>query len=774
MKYNNLAVKKEFKTLNCVLVQSQDMKAADMIKLFKKDPRVKSVSLNYAKHLESCGGTVPDDPYIIDQWAHHNIGRVAMVTPVLDADMDSVNAWDVQTGSADVVVAVIDTGVDYTHPDLNDNMWINPGEIAGDGIDNDGNGYIDDIYGIDTGNGDSDPMDYHGHGSHVAGIAAAEGNNGEGVSGINWNAGIMAIKGFDESEGVMYTDAEVEAIDYIIAMKNSGVNIVAVNASYGYTGEPDEAERAAIEALGNAGILFVAAAGNDGADNDSNYPADTHYPSSYDLDNIISVAASMVNDELALFSSYGAVTVDLAAPGGAVLSTYLGSESWYDPGEGDVFFDDMESGADNWTTTGTWAVTEEDSYSPTHAWSDSPGADYVESTEYELVSNDIDLGGIEDEVTLGFAAKTDLEYSYDKLEIYYYIPASDPIEWALTDEKAFSGEMAWSDSPDENYPNHSDNHLISPVIDLSSSGDNTQLSFMLTGLSESNYDYLKIYFSADSGLTWSEAQVEIDGLYSNWTEITLDIPAEYRVAGFKTAFVLESDYSIQKDGYYIDDVKIIEGETVYFEDDMESGAGGWEIIETPGSGEDEGWKYIGRITGNSKGAWYRYNVSIEKKYNWEHFRVKFVLDADGSVNYDGVYLDNFGVGFGIEEPSYAFMCGTSMAAPQVTGAAALVAAQYPADDFTAVKTRILDGVDPIESMEGKLVTGGRLNLRTAITVAPVPGDLDCDDDVDRDDYLIFRTVYGIDFGEIGYLPEADLNHDGFTNRIDYRILRGLR
>jgi subtilisin family serine protease len=775
MKYNNLIVKKRFDTLNCVLVKSRDMKAADMIKLFKKDPRVKSVSLNYAKHLKGCGGTVPDDPYIIDQWAHHNVGWIAPITPVLDADMDSVDAWDIQTGSSDVVVAVIDTGVDYTHPDLNDNMWVNPGEIAGNGIDDDGNGYVDDIYGIDTGNDDSDPMDYHGHGSHVAGIVAAEGNNEQGVAGVNWNACIMALKGFDEEEDVMYTDAEVEAINYIIAMKDAGINVVAVNASYGYTGPEDAVEKAAIEALGDAGILFVAAAGNDSTDNDTGYPGNTHYPSSYNLDNIISVAASMVNDELALFSNYGAATVDLAAPGGRILSTYLGTDSWYNPGEGnDAFYDDMESGTGNWTTTGTWDITEEQALSPTHAWSDSPGADYVESTEYELISNDIDLGGVEDEVTLGFAAKFKLESYWDKLKIYYYAPATDPIEWALTDEKACSGEFAWSDSPDGDYPDYSDNWLISQVIDLSSAGHDTQLVFMLTGITESGYDYLKIYFSADSGATWSEAQMEIDGNYPDWTEFTIPVPADYRVAGFKAAFVLDSDLSIQKDGCYIDDVEVKDGETEYFADDMESGAGDWATEGTPGSGEEEGWKYIGYITGDSEGKWYLYNASIDKKYNWEHFRVKFVLDADYSINYDGVYLDNIGIGFGEEEPAYAYMCGTSMAAPQVAGAAALVAAEYPADGSAALKTRILDGVDPIGSMAGRLVTGGRLNLRTAITTAPIPGDLDCDDDVDKNDYLIFRGAYRGEFGEAGYLPAADLNHDGFTNMIDYRIFRTLR
>jgi hypothetical protein len=197
-------------------------------------------------------------------------------------------------------------------------------------------------------------------------------------------------------------------------MKNRGVNVVAVNASYGCYSCYNEVLRAAIADLGNAGILFIAAAGNEAVNTDS-IP---HYPSSYDLPNVISVAATDHNDSLAWFSNYGATTVDLAAPGTSILSTYWWTD--YTPGQGsDRFFDSMESGSIGWVSDALWAITNEQHQSPTHSWSDSPDENYANNTSSSLTTPSIDLNGVTEPHSVGFSARYDLEENYDFLDIYY-------------------------------------------------------------------------------------------------------------------------------------------------------------------------------------------------------------------------------------------------------------------------------------------------------------------------------------------------------------------
>ena len=257
----------------------------------------------------------PNDTSFPMQWGLHNTGQ-SNGTP--DADIDAPEAWDVFTGSQQVVVASLDTGIDYTHPELSAQMWVNSGEIPGDGIDNDANGYVDDIHGIDTVNNDSDPMDDNYHGTHTAGIFGAIGNNGAGLAGVNWDVGIMAIKFLDE-EGDGATSDVIEALNYITMMKTRSidpVNVVVTNSSWGGTGF-SALLHDAISASIDAGILFVTAAGNDSKNNDQI----EFYPSTFNHDGIISVAATTRTDNLADFSNYGSTTVDLGAPGENIYST---------------------------------------------------------------------------------------------------------------------------------------------------------------------------------------------------------------------------------------------------------------------------------------------------------------------------------------------------------------------------------------------------------------------------------------------------------------------
>ncbi|MBW3538939.1 MAG: S8 family serine peptidase [Planctomycetes bacterium] len=269
-------------------------------------------------------------------WGLNNLGHeFGTVKGTAGVDIDAAKAWDVTTGSSNVVVAVIDTGVDYTHPDLAGNIWTNVGEVGGvAGEDDDGNGYVDDIYGWDFHNNDNDPMDDHSHGTHVAGTIGAVGNNdsstssGTAIVGVAWDVSIMGLK-FLSGSGSGSTSNAIRALDYATWMRNEyiassgtrGANVLVTNNSWGGGGY-DQALKDAIDRSGAVGTLFVAAAGNGdflgrGQDNDSK----AHYPSSYTSENIIAVAATDRNDNYASFSNYGATSVDLAAPGVEIWST---------------------------------------------------------------------------------------------------------------------------------------------------------------------------------------------------------------------------------------------------------------------------------------------------------------------------------------------------------------------------------------------------------------------------------------------------------------------
>jgi subtilisin family serine protease len=273
------------------------MTVADGIALYKQNPNVEHAEPNYRYRAE----VIPNDPMYPQLW-----GMTRISAPT---------AWNASTGSYGTVVAVLDTGVDYTHPDIAANMWVNPFEIPENDADDDGNGYVDDIHGINALDGSGDPMDDNGHGTHVAGTIGAVGNNSIGVVGVNWNVRIMALKFLDD-EGLGTTAGAIECLEYVYLMKMLGVNIRAINHSWGGV-ENSQALWESIFACGLRNIVSVCAAGNDGLDNDK-WP---HYPSNFELSCIISVAASDQGDGRAYFSNWGATSVDLAAPGVGILST---------------------------------------------------------------------------------------------------------------------------------------------------------------------------------------------------------------------------------------------------------------------------------------------------------------------------------------------------------------------------------------------------------------------------------------------------------------------
>ncbi len=318
------------------------------ISRYVADPAVEVAEPNFRLHLLQA---VPNDPLFPDQWGLHNTGQYfpiadpppAEAAGTLDADIDAPEAWSVTTGSPDTVIAVIDSGIDLTHPDLTPSLWVNTDEIPGNGLDDDLNGYPDDVNGWDFEDNDPAPQDLDGHGTHVAGIIAAAANNGVGGAGVCPGCRVMALRSALDLEG------EMAAIAYAI---DNGADVINMSFGNGYF---SLLERVAIAVAGESGILVVVAAGNElsvsdrlVADNDMALSIDIdgdgaldccpEYPASYDLPNIISVAASNAADQYGYstgcaleagrilpgcsFTNVGHESVDLAAPGVDVLSTY--------------------------------------------------------------------------------------------------------------------------------------------------------------------------------------------------------------------------------------------------------------------------------------------------------------------------------------------------------------------------------------------------------------------------------------------------------------------
>jgi subtilisin family serine protease len=286
-----------------------------VVQLLTSAPGVRYAEPDYLSELAA----TPNDPSFPIQWAYQNTGQtVNGVAGTAGDDEKAVAAWNVTTGSRNIVIGEVDTGVEYTHPDLAANIWTNPGGIGGCPAGTHG-------YNVLTGT--CDPMDddvqYGGHGTHVAGIMGAVGNNGVGVTGVNWTTTILPVK-WVGANGNNATSDLITALDWLLQAKQEGVNIRVVNDSTVFVGTAySQTLSDEIDLLGQNGILFVTAAGNTGDNNDN--PAVRRYPCGYDRPTEICVAASDQNDALPSWANYGATTVDLAAPGNNIYSTLRGA-----------------------------------------------------------------------------------------------------------------------------------------------------------------------------------------------------------------------------------------------------------------------------------------------------------------------------------------------------------------------------------------------------------------------------------------------------------------
>lgn len=329
-------VKKSMRLLSgsYFLLKTHSLATSSLVSLLENQPEVDFAEPNYiykaigstpsvqailtGRLSQNYSSMSPADPLYAKLWGLNNTGSNEpdrnggqSTTPgVLGADVEAQKAWSITSGSKKVVVAVIDTGIDYNHPDLKNNIWVNEKEIAGNNIDDDSNGYIDDVHGWNAYAKNGNPMDGNSHGTHCAGTIGAEHNNGIGVAGVMSDVQLMAVKFLSDEGSGSLADA-VLAIDYATKM-----NVDVMSNSWGGGGFSQALENS-IKAAKDKGIVFVAAAGNDSSNNDSR----PSYPATYQVDNVISVASHTAQDVLSSFSNFGKRTVHVAAPGSNILSS---------------------------------------------------------------------------------------------------------------------------------------------------------------------------------------------------------------------------------------------------------------------------------------------------------------------------------------------------------------------------------------------------------------------------------------------------------------------
>jgi thermitase len=481
-----------------------DQQTAQYLEAAATNNAIEYAEPNYILHIDGFKDGTPAEkiPTVSEfdkLWGMKNTGQKDKDGSVgtVGSDISAAKAWAITTGSKDVTVAVIDTGVDYNHPELKDNIFQNKADCFNDGVDHDGNGFVNDCHGWNfAGVSTNDPMDDNEHGTHVSGTIGANGEGGGHIAGVNWHVSILPVK-FLTGEGSGSLDDAVKAIQYATKM-----HVKLMSNSWGGGGF-SQAMMDAITEAKNAGILFVAAAGNDADDADST----PHYPASYQVDNVISVAATTNQDTLASFSTYGKKSVHIAAPGHNVYSSIPGGK--YD------------------TFSGTSMATPHVSGAAALVWSANPNATYAQIKDRLLKSRDV-VGGLARKVATG-----------GRLNVYnalmgIYPPSNEPAEG---DWKDFDiGRSVESPHP---YVN---NFKQDYVIEGPANAKKIRVVFSKVDL-ESGYDFVKVLDASGA------EQDSITGASTN--------TASYYVNGNKLTLRFTTDSSNTAWGFAVAKVQVI-------------------------------------------------------------------------------------------------------------------------------------------------------------------------------------------------------------------------
>lgn len=604
------------------------MTTAEAMAAMGKDPRVAYACSNDILHATgpSAAPVIPND---LDSrlWGMNNTGQDGGKA---DADIDAPEAWNISRGSrSGPVVAVIDTGVDYTHPDIKNNAWVNPGEIPGNKKDDDGNGVVDDIHGYNAINKSGDPMDDNAHGTHCSGTIAGEGNNNLGVVGVNWEGRVMGAK-FLSGSG---SGSTADAVDATLYASKMGARITS--NSWGGGGF----NQALYDVLKASPALHIFAAGNESNDND----ARLSYPASYDLDNIVAVAATDRNDRLADFSNWGATTVDLAAPGVDILSTVPGNK--YDSYSGTSMATPHVAGAATLIATVYPDATNEQIKARL-----MNGVDQVPELAGKMITGGrLNLANALDNDTVPPAAPGELKADEKAIS-----STSVKLLWNATGDDGNAGKASAYRLRMSSQPIDESNWAQATPVPTGAPGEpgaeeTSTVRVLPSGSERKLYFALKVVDNVGNASELKTLEVAVPAATVAF-EDTMDNGADNWVAEGTWSQVDEPGrgkvWTDSPGGEYGNDINLsltskkfslanLKNSMLIF-DSKQDTESGYDFLRAEISEDGKTWTELMKATGSSDWKTNSFDVSA---YDGKDVQVRFRLTSDGSATKDGVYLD---------------------------------------------------------------------------------------------------------------------------------------